>query len=133
MPSRKSAKPSHREAMSVADMLATQRPSARGVHADQTPKPAEAAGPATIQGTPPDTSNTTMLQSITEVKGFLAAEIARTAAEVKSEIAAIGTRTTIVEQCVAHVVTAQNGITNLTNTLQHRITDLEIEIEDMSN
>ncbi|CAH2220456.1 Hypothetical predicted protein [Pelobates cultripes] len=97
---------------------------------DQTLELVEAAGLATTQGTPPDTSNDTILQSIVEVKGFLVAEITRTAAEVK---AAIGTRTTIVEQRMARMVKAHNSNTAFTNALQIRITDLELEIEDISN
>ncbi|CAH2282901.1 Hypothetical predicted protein [Pelobates cultripes] len=128
MPGRKSAKHSQREVISVADMLTTKRPAARGAQADQTPKQTEADDPTRMIGNLPDTSNATILQSLMEVKGFLAAEIVRTATEVKAGITAIGARTTVVEQCLARPVTTQNSSATLTNTLRHRITDLEIEL-----
>ncbi|CAH2252135.1 Hypothetical predicted protein [Pelobates cultripes] len=79
-----------------------------------------------------DSSNAT-LQSLAEVKGFLAAEIAHMAKEVKAKIHAIGVHSTVIEKCMAHVVTAHNGAATLTNKLLHRITDLELELEDVSN
>ncbi|CAH2300973.1 Hypothetical predicted protein [Pelobates cultripes] len=37
------------------------------------------------------------------------------------------------EQRMEHVVTAHNTATTLTNSLLHRITNLELELEDVSN
>ncbi|CAH2284645.1 Hypothetical predicted protein, partial [Pelobates cultripes] len=133
MPGRKSSKTSQRETISVAEMLTTKRHAACGAQADQTTKQLEVDEPALLKGNPPDTSNATILQSLTEVKGFLAAEIARTVVEVKAKIAAIGTHTTVVEQRVARLVSAHNSSATLSKTLRHRITDLEIELEDISN
>ncbi|CAH2275165.1 Hypothetical predicted protein [Pelobates cultripes] len=114
-------------------MLTTQRPAARGAQTDQTPSHREADNPTAMKLASPEASNAAILQSLAEVKGFLVAEIEHTAAEVKAEITVIGTRTTAIEQHMAHIVTAHNGSATLTNALKHWITDLEIELGDIFN
>ncbi|CAH2293342.1 Hypothetical predicted protein, partial [Pelobates cultripes] len=86
-----------------------------------------------IEEPPLEASSNAMLHSLAEVKGYLAEEIKHTAAEVKAEITARGARTVILEQRMEHVVTAHNSAMALTNSLLHRITDLELELEDVSN
>ncbi|CAH2326751.1 Hypothetical predicted protein [Pelobates cultripes] len=133
MSSHKPAKKSHRDATSVADMLTSQRPSAGGTPAEASPSDMDLMGPAPTMGASSEPSSSAILHFLAEVKGYLESEIMCTAAEVKTEITAIGARITEVEHRVARMVSAQNSNATLTNTLQHRITDLEIELEDVSN
>ncbi|CAH2300664.1 Hypothetical predicted protein [Pelobates cultripes] len=112
-------------------MLTTQRPSPRGTVADTSLSDMGSLDAAA--STAPEASSSSILQSLAEGKGYLASEIKRTAVGVKAEIAAIGARTTETEHRVARMVTAQNDTAKLTNSLQQKITDLEIELEDISN
>ncbi|CAH2295045.1 Hypothetical predicted protein [Pelobates cultripes] len=131
MSSRKPTKKGPKEALSVAEMLTTQRPSPCGTVADTSLSNTGSLDAAASKA--PEASNRATLQSLAEVKSYLASEIKHTAAEVKAKIAAIGARTTETEPRVARMVTAQNDTAKLTNTLQQKITDLEIELEDISN
>ncbi|CAH2284690.1 Hypothetical predicted protein [Pelobates cultripes] len=109
---------SHKEAPSVADMLTSQRP---------TLNPPRAGDP------PSEAFSSDILHSLAEVKGYLLVEITCIATEVKAEIAAIESRIRIIEQSMDHVVSVHNTAATLTNKFLHRITDLEIELEDASN
>ncbi|CAH2306708.1 Hypothetical predicted protein [Pelobates cultripes] len=133
MSNRRPSKKHLKEAPSVADMLTSQRPTPRGVPAATSPTGPEQPNPPKSKDPPMEASSTAILHSLAEVKGYLAGEIKRTAAEVKAEIAARGARTAIIEQRMETVVTAHNSASALTNTLLHKITDLELELEDVSN
>ncbi|CAH2297317.1 Hypothetical predicted protein [Pelobates cultripes] len=108
------------------DRMSNRRP------AKKSPKEALSTDPE--WGTPPtEATSSAILQSLAEVKGYLAEEIKRTAAEVKAEIAAIGVRTSHVEKKLDVVVEAHNTAATLTNKLLTHMTELELELEDISN
>ncbi|CAH2315346.1 Hypothetical predicted protein [Pelobates cultripes] len=58
-----------------------------------------------------------ILQSLTEVKTYLAGDIERSAREVKAQIEVVGTHNDILERHMESVVIAHNGTATLTNTL----------------
>ncbi|CAH2251053.1 Hypothetical predicted protein [Pelobates cultripes] len=105
MSSRKPAKKSHKDSPLVADMLTSQRHTAQGAPMYSSPSDMETTCPAITLGIPSEAS--CILYSLAEVNGILAAEIAHTEAEVKEEVTALEPAP--------------------------RITDLEIEVEDVSN
>ncbi|CAH2294242.1 Hypothetical predicted protein [Pelobates cultripes] len=133
MSNRRPTKKNQKEAPSVADMLTSQRPTLCGVPAAASPTGPEQRNPPQLKDPSLEASSNAILHYLAEVKGYLAEEIKRTAAEVKVEITAIGARTAIIEQRMEYVVIAHNSATALTNSLLHRITDLELELEDVSN
>ncbi|CAH2321749.1 Hypothetical predicted protein [Pelobates cultripes] len=121
------------KAPSVVDMFAAQRPAARGAPTNTSPSTTHRTDPLRTQDSPPEASSSAILQSLADAKGYLAEEIKRSAKEVKAEIAAIGARTTWIELQIGNVVQAHNRAVDLTNTLLTRVTDLELELEDVSN
>ncbi|CAH2283246.1 Hypothetical predicted protein [Pelobates cultripes] len=128
MSSRKPTKKGPKDTLSVAEMLTTQRPLPRGTVADTSLNDTGSLDTAAAASTAPEASSRAILQSLAEVKGYLAS-----AAEVKAEITAIGARTTETEHRVEQMVTAQNDTAKLSNTLRQKFTNLEIELEDISN
>ncbi|CAH2252480.1 Hypothetical predicted protein [Pelobates cultripes] len=116
MSSHKPTKKGPKHVLSMSEMLTTQRPSPCGTVADTSLSDTGSLDASTT----PEASSRAILQSLAEVKGYLASEIKHTAAEMNAEIATIGARTTETEHRVARMVTAQNDTTKLTNTLQQK-------------